>query len=228
MGEIQELSFADLKRVTCELLDEVFRRAEQAVPEAIQIVTPGIPPEVGQLPPAPNPAGVASGMRIGELPVIDKFKLGGASLARLTQLYEPLAAVVHLAIRITDTDFTVFETIRTVKKQKEYVRKGVSKTMKSKHLPQPPDHKSHAVDLVPWIDGRAQWLWEPIYRVTFAMDCAASYLGVADKIRWGGAWDRVLSDFGGSPAAYKQECRLYAERLGRKPFLDGPHFEWVG
>src|SRR3546814_9290907 len=60
------------------------------------------------------------------------------------------------------------------------------------------------------------------------MDQAATELGLASKIRWGGAWDRVLSDFGGSIDSYREECEAYAKRHPGKDFLDGPHFEWVG
>ena len=45
-------------------------------------------------------------------------------------------------------DFSVREGVRTPETQKEYVAKGVSKTMASKHLIQP-DGYGHAVDLYP-------------------------------------------------------------------------------
>src|SRR3546814_9111613 len=90
--------------------------------------------------------------------------------------------------------------------------------MKSKHL------DGLAVDLVPWV-GKPVWEWDRIYPIAFAMDQAATALGLASKIRWGGAWDRVLSDFGGSIDSYRDECEAYAKRHPGKDFLDGPHFE---
>lgn len=53
-------------------------------------------------------------------------------------------------------DWSVFETKRTVEKQKEYFEKGTSKTMNSKHIP---DSKGivRAVDIVPWVNGKNTW-----------------------------------------------------------------------
>lgn len=150
------------------------------------------------------------------------FVLGKASLKELEGVKAELVAVVKLAIQLTTQDFTVFDGLRTLKEQQQHVKNGTSQTMKSKHL------DGLAVDLVPWVNGKAVWDWDKIYAIAFAMDEAATKLGFANKIRWGGAWDRVLSDFGGSPAAYKKECEAYAARHPGKDFLDGPHFEWVG
>ncbi len=53
-------------------------------------------------------------------------------------------------------DFTVFETKRTIEKQKEYIARGVSKTMNSKHIP---DKLGivRAVDIVPYVNGKNTW-----------------------------------------------------------------------
>ena len=149
------------------------------------------------------------------------FVLGKASLKELEGVKAELVSVVELAIQLTTQDFTVFDGIRTLKEQQQHVASGTSQTMKSKHL------DGLAVDLVPWVNGKPVWDWTKIYAIAFAMDQAATQLGCADKIRWGGAWDRVLSDFGGSNAEYKKECEAYAKRHPGKDFLDGPHFEWV-
>ena len=155
------------------------------------------------------------------------FKLGQKSLLRLGDL-TPLAfrETVTLAITLSEVDFTVFEVLRTLTRQQEMVRTGMSRTMNSKHLPDA-GGKSRAVDLVPWINGRAVWDWEGCYKIAHAMDQAATQLGCAAKIRWGGAWDRVLADFGGDLAAYRNEVELYKSRHPGKDFIDGPHFEWV-
>src|SRR3546814_15285791 len=92
-----------------------------------------------------------------------------------------------------------------VKEQQQHVANGTSQTMKSKHL------DGLAVDLVPWV-GKPVWEWDRIYPIAFAMDQAATELGLASKIRWGGAWDRVLSDFGGSIDSSRAECEAYAKR----------------
>jgi peptidoglycan L-alanyl-D-glutamate endopeptidase CwlK len=63
---------------------------------------------------------------------------------------------LHLAGEEDSLDFTVFDGARTLEEQREYVRRGVSWTMDSKHLPQE-DGYAHAVDLVPIINGRLRW-----------------------------------------------------------------------
>lgn len=53
-------------------------------------------------------------------------------------------------------DATVFDGLRTLPEQRENLRRGVSKTLKSKHLPQA-DGYGHAVDIVPIINGQLAW-----------------------------------------------------------------------
>src|SRR3546814_11357594 len=146
------------------------------------------------------------------------FILSKASLKELEGVKPELVATVKRAIEITIQDFTVFDGIRSAKEQQQHVANGISQTMKSKHL------DGLAVDLVPWV-GKPVWEWDRIYPIAFAMDQAATELGLASKIRWGGAWDRVLSDFGGSIDSYREACEAYAKRHPGKDFLDGPHFE---
>jgi peptidoglycan LD-endopeptidase CwlK len=57
------------------------------------------------------------------------------------------------------------------------------------------------------------------------MDEAATELGLAHKITWGGAWDRRLSDFGGERIAYEREVQEYRKRHPGPDFVDGPHFQ---
>ncbi len=124
------------------------------------------------------------------------FVLSKKSLSKLEGVHPNLVKVVNRAIEITETDFTVLEGVRTHEKQKEYVAKGTSKTMNSKHLPQA-DGYSHAIDLAPLVKGEIIWDWgKPYDDVSSAMKRAASELGVA--IQWGGDW---------------------------KSFKDGPHYE---
>jgi peptidoglycan L-alanyl-D-glutamate endopeptidase CwlK len=149
------------------------------------------------------------------------FKLGEASRKELQGVYTPLIRVVQLAIQLTRQDFCVYDGIRSFKEQQQHVANGTSKTMKSKHL------DGLAVDLVPWINGKPVWDWKGCYMIAHAMDQAATQLGVANKIRWGGAWDRVLSDFGGDLGSYEQEVQRYQSRHPGPDFIDGPHFEWV-
>lgn len=150
------------------------------------------------------------------------FVLGKASLKELEGVKAELVLCVRRALELSTQDFTVFDGLRTAKEQAAHVKNGTSQTMQSKHL------QGLAVDLVPWVGGKPVWDWNRIYPIAFAMDQAATEQGVAHKIRWGGAWDRTLADFGGSAEAYYDECQAYQKRHPGKDFLDGPHFEWVG
>lgn len=153
------------------------------------------------------------------------FALGDKSKANLVGVHPDLVKVVELAITLSEQDFTVYEGLRTRAQQQKYVARGVSRTMDSYHMVQP-DGWGHAVDLVPIIGGVPKWDWNGCYLIAWAMDRAATQLGCAHMITWGGAWDRNLSDFGGDRAAYEAEVKAYASRHQGKDFLDGPHFQW--
>lgn len=147
------------------------------------------------------------------------YVLGAGSLKELAGVDSRLVAVTKLAISISTQDFCVYDGIRTVKEQAAHVKAGTSQTMESKHL------DGLAVDLVPWVNGGPKWDWDLIYPIALAVDEAATKLGVANLIRWGGAWDRKLSDFGGNAKAYFNECQAYQQRHPGKDFIDGPHYE---
>ena len=116
--------------------------------------------------------------------------------------------------------------LRTLAEQKRYKARGVSKTLRSKHLRQRDGH-GHAVDLVPYINGKLRWEWEPIYEIAAAMHLAAKELGV--RLRWGGVWDLVFNDMNAATArTAKIAVNAYVGRrreAGRRAFIDGPHFE---
>jgi peptidoglycan L-alanyl-D-glutamate endopeptidase CwlK len=147
------------------------------------------------------------------------FALGKASQAKLDLVRPQLARVVRRAITITTADFTVFEAMRTLATQKEYLRRGVTKTLNSRHL------TGDAVDLVPWVSGGPRWEWPPIYNIAAAMREAAVIEGVA--LRWGGVWDRRLADLPANAAGIKRAVEQYCARHPGPDFLDGPHYELV-
>lgn len=159
------------------------------------------------------------------VPYNSGFTFGASSEKELIGVKPELVAIVRLALKVSTQDFTVHDGIRSIAEQRHYVAIGTSQTMDSMHLPQR-DGFGHATDLVPFIGGRPAWDWEGCYRVALAVDQAATDLGFAKNIRWGGAWDKRLSDFGGDVHAYKQEVINYQNRHPGKDFLDGPHFEW--
>ena len=113
------------------------------------------------------------------------FVLGARSLARLKGVHPDLVKVVKRAIKLTDTDFTVLEGLRTLAKQREYVAAGASKTMNSRHL------TGHAVDLGALVNGKVRWDWPLYHKIAKAMKQAAKELGI--PIVWGGDW-RTFKD----------------------------------
>jgi peptidoglycan L-alanyl-D-glutamate endopeptidase CwlK len=85
-------------------------------------------------------------------------RLGYKSRRELIGVHPDLIIVVVTAIinLPKGLDATVFDGLRTLPEQRENIRRGVSKTLKSKHLPQS-DGYGHAVDIVPIINGRVMW-----------------------------------------------------------------------
>ena len=108
------------------------------------------------------------------------FKLSRRSLERMQGVHPDLVKVVLLAIQLTEVDFGVTEGLRTIEKQREYVAKGASKTMNSRHL------TGHAVDLVAYIGSEVRWDWPLYHKIADAMKRAANSLNV--PIVWGGDW----------------------------------------
>lgn len=145
------------------------------------------------------------------------YSLGKKSLDRLSGVHPDLVAVVKRAIEITEQDFAVHEGVRSRARQEQLFRAGASKTMDSRHI------TGHAVDLVPYVGGQLRWEWKPIFSIAVAVDRAATELGV--PIRWGGVWDRLMTEYGGSPAAMQKEVDAYCARHPGPDFIDGPHFE---
>lgn len=118
------------------------------------------------------------------------MKLTPTDTAKLREVHPDLARCVTMAANLTVSPFVVFEGIRTIERQRQYVERGVSKTLNSRHL------TGHAVDLVPLIDDKPQWVWPECHQIAAAMKQAAADLGI--PIEWGGDW---------------------------RKFPDGPHFQ---
>lgn len=152
------------------------------------------------------------------------YKLGSRSRSELTGVHPYLVAVVEKAITYTSQDFSVHDGIRSMAEQEEYVRRGASKTLNSKHLTQD-DGYGHAVDLVPYVNRSLRWEWPLIYPIAAAMHRAAQECGVT--LRWGGVWDRKLNELDGTPEGLKQAVEDYCKRHPGPDFLDGPHYELV-
>jgi peptidoglycan L-alanyl-D-glutamate endopeptidase CwlK len=150
------------------------------------------------------------------------FKLSGRSLNKLKGVDDRLVKVVHEAITLTKVDFGVTYGLRTVEEQKALVAAGKSQTMKSKHL------EGKAVDLVAYIGNNVCWELNVYDDVANAMAEAAQNQGV--KIRWGAAWH--IKDIGeywsDEEKTMEDAMNEYIDKRraqGRRPFIDGPHFE---
>jgi peptidoglycan L-alanyl-D-glutamate endopeptidase CwlK len=146
------------------------------------------------------------------------FFLGNSSEEKLQGVDPQLVRCVRRAICTTEVDFTVFEGMRSLERQRELVAKGVSRTLNSYHL------TGHAVDLVPWVAGRAQWQAPACIKVAMAMREAALHFGIG--LTWGAVWDRALASL---PVGLDDAIDAYVARFraatGRKPLVDMPHFQ---
>jgi len=153
------------------------------------------------------------------------FVLGAASLKELEGVHPDLVRVVKRAIKLTAQDFSVHDGLRTLEEQKRLVASGASQTLNSMHRPQS-DGFGHAVDLVPYINGKLRWEWPAIYPIAAAMWQAARDEGVS--IRWGGAWINLNDIKIGTPGAMVSAVDAYGaarRKIGKRAFTDGPHFE---
>lgn len=65
------------------------------------------------------------------------------------------------------------------------------------------------------------WNFDHYFKIADSIRKAAIELNI--KVKWGGAW-LYLNDYPNSKAAYN-EYIAERKKLGKKPFLDGVHFE---
>jgi len=151
------------------------------------------------------------------------FNLSKRSLGKLEGVRPDLVETVKLAIKLTRVDFGVTCGLRTVEEQKKLVASGRSQTMNSKHIPQS-DEYSHAVDVFACIDGDVCWELNVYDEICDAMAAAAKETGAS--IKWGAAWSEGDIRAYKSTAEHAMNCYIDLRRSeGRRPFLDGPHFE---
>jgi len=135
------------------------------------------------------------------------MRLDKRSLAKLEGVHEDLVRVVKRTADLSEVDFIVTEGLRSMKRQRELVAAGASRTLKSRHL------TGHAIDFAPVVEGEVTWKWPPFFLIAHAFKRAAGELGVA--IVWGGDWlrfkdgphielDRKAYPDGGAPVAKGQ------------------------
>jgi peptidoglycan L-alanyl-D-glutamate endopeptidase CwlK len=89
------------------------------------------------------------------------FSFGSSSTAQLDTLHPDLRRVLERAIQLVD--FSVTEGRRSIQTQIVYLRRGVTRTIDSRHIPRDedgeykPDGLSEAADLTPWQPGVNPW-----------------------------------------------------------------------
>lgn len=163
------------------------------------------------------------------------YALGAGSRKEMSGVHPALSAIIEEAIALTEQDFTVHDGLRSEAEQRGYVRRGVSKTMDSKHMKQV-DGFSHAFDLVPYINGKLRWEWKPIFVIAAAVREALDKVNTARaasgknpvKVIWGGVWDRDFASIPADPKEMEKAVNSYVARrraLGKTAFIDGPHWE---
>ena len=108
------------------------------------------------------------------------MELSKLSMERLEGVDERLTAIVIETAARCPFPFNVSEGLRTVEKQREYVRQGKSRTMNSKHL------TGKAVDLYPLSMDRKQVDWSRFEELADLMFQVAGEQGT--ELVWGGHW----------------------------------------
>ena len=148
------------------------------------------------------------------------FKLSQRSLDKLEGVHPDMVKCVKSAIEYTKVDFGVICGMRTEEEQKELVAKGASKTLRSKHL------TGHAVDLM-------SYLASDKYEELNLYDDIADAMAQASKehnvpIKWGAAWSigNIAQWNSGMEGAMNSYIDLRRSE-GKRPFIDGPHFELI-
>jgi len=148
------------------------------------------------------------------------FKLSNRSLSKLEGVNELLVQVVKDAIKLTKVDFGVVYGLRTLEEQKKLYAAGRSQTMKSKHL------EGRAVDLMAYVDGNGSWELNVYDDLADAMKEAAILNDVG--IKWGAAWS--VEDIRKWDGSMEEAMMSYIDlrrSQGKRPFIDGPHFEMI-
>lgn len=149
------------------------------------------------------------------------FALSQRSLGKLAGVDDRLVQVVKRAIEVTKVDFAVIEGVRTPARQRELFEQGASQVREGgTHV------QGVAVDLMAYIGSRASWELNLYDDIADAMKQAAIEFNV--PIRWGGAW--TVNDIRKWQGTMESAMNSYIDQRrqeGRRPFIDGPHFELV-
>lgn len=111
------------------------------------------------------------------------YQLSAKSISKLDGVHPDLVKVIKRAIEITPVDFTVLEGLRTKERQAYLVKKGASKTMRSRHL------TGHAVDVAPIVNGKISWVMKDYKPIVDAVKQAALELKIPMEHGYDWGWD---------------------------------------
>ncbi|NJL70354.1 MAG: M15 family metallopeptidase [Candidatus Competibacteraceae bacterium] len=130
-------------------------------------------------------------------------KWDATSLKRMEGIHPDLRKGLNVALQLAPFPFRVIEGPRTLERQRQLLKIGASKTLKSRHIPKvPAGHKqpyAHAFDAVPYVDldkdGTVEtaemFAWPLYHKLAPAIKAAFAEVGV--PIEWGGDW-RTFKD----------------------------------
>ena len=79
------------------------------------------------------------------------------------------------------------------------------------------------MDCVAYINGEVVWEISVYDDIADAMKKAAKAIGC--PLKWGAAWHKNLTDHDGTCEDLMNEYIDLRRSQGRRPFIDGPHFE---
>ena len=172
------------------------------------------------------------------------FQLGQRSLTQLATVIPEMRQLAAAALAVSAIDFGIIQGVRSDEDQltawlrgtsklngipEGETRNGIKGTGRSNHQAPGPGQLGTAYDAYPWVNGQPEMEnWAYFWPMAEAHRRAAIDLGY--RIRWGGPWKElhtIAPGIAGLKAAvndYKADCR----RRGKKPLLDGPHFEFKG
>ena len=107
----------------------------------------------------------------------------GTSLDELASYFRPLAEQLLEECTAQGILVDVIDTGRTPTEQEQKLAQGVSWTTHSKHLPQPPEGKSEAIDVCPTL-----YLTMKNWNPTGSFWAEIGAIGEGLGLEWGGRW----------------------------------------
>lgn len=134
------------------------------------------------------------------------IKYGNSSLINLSKGLDP--RLVHIALELQKEevicDAGVFETKRSLERQKSLVDQGLSQTLDSKHIPDE-NEIVRAMDIVAYVNGEFVWDREYQDNIVEALRRVIAHLGYEGVIKLGADYK---SFYDGYHVEIKTGCEL--------------------